>query len=97
MGEVQRLAIARVLLRSPALVIMDEATSALGDAMTTELYGLIKASGAAILSFGQCQSSLRELHDAVLALIGRGHSATDGSSNGSWHWLRDGDRTASEI
>lgn len=79
------MAIARVLLRQPALVVLDEATSAVGDAVAIELYGLMKASGAALLSLGQCGTPLRRLHDDVFVLTGcRSGLQRSGNADGSW-------------
>ena len=91
---------ARVLLRRPALVILDEATSAVGDATAAALYERIRVTGAAVLSFSQCGSALRSHHDAVIVLSGRskggvgsGGSQHIDTAEGSWHWLA-GERTA---
>lgn len=77
-GEAQRLAVARLLLRRPVLAVLDEATSAVGDAAALELHRLIRGTGAAVLTLAQCQSPLREVHDAVVAI---------GHVPGSWHWV----------
>lgn len=77
-GEGQRLAIARLLLQRPVLAVLDEATSALGDAAALDLCRLIRGTGAAVLTLSQCQSPLREVHDAVITIRGQ---------QGSWRWV----------
>ena len=41
-GEQQRLSIARLLHRRPAIAILDEATSSLSEEVELQVYGLIK-------------------------------------------------------
>ena len=48
-GEMQRLMVARALARRPALVILDETTSALDPEAEEEILGVLRASGAAVL------------------------------------------------
>ena len=78
-GEVQRLAIARLLLERPCLAVLDEATSAVGSDTALALYGAIRAAGIATLTLAQHGSELRECHDLVVALLadGRGGWTTD--------------------
>uniref|UniRef100_A0A061SNK9 Atp-binding cassette sub-family d member 1 n=1 Tax=Tetraselmis sp. GSL018 TaxID=582737 RepID=A0A061SNK9_9CHLO len=68
-GELQRLSIARVLARRPALALLDEATSAIGAAMERSMYSLIKAAGITVVSVGH-RRELEELHPVVLRLSG---------------------------
>jgi vitamin B12/bleomycin/antimicrobial peptide transport system ATP-binding/permease protein len=65
LGEQQRLAFARVLLANPALVLLDESTSALDTRNEARLYGVLKDRGAAFISVGH-RDSLRQFHDQVL-------------------------------
>lgn len=65
LGEQQRLAFARVLLANPALVLLDESTSALDTANEERLYGILKDRGVAFISVGH-RDSLRQFHGQVL-------------------------------
>ena len=47
-GEQQRLSIARVLLQKPRVVILDEATSCLGEDVEKLVYELLKHVGASL-------------------------------------------------
>lgn len=67
LGEQQRLAFARVLLAAPALVLLDESTSALDLANEARLYGILRERGVAYVSVGH-RDSLREFHDDTLVL-----------------------------
>lgn len=70
-GEQQRLAFARALLRRPKYVILDEATSALDGDNEASLYALLKATSAAVVSVSH-HPALLKYHDQVLELDGRG-------------------------
>ena len=70
-GEQQRLGFARLLLRRPALVILDEASSALDLQAEQTLYGLLVAAGPTVVSVGH-RPSLRAFHHWELALEGEG-------------------------
>jgi len=70
-GEQQRLGFARLLLRRPALVILDEASSALDLQAEEDLYGLLVAAGPTVVSVGH-RPSLRPFHHWELALEGEG-------------------------
>ena len=70
-GEQQRLAIARLLLHRPRLVLLDEATSATDLASETQLYQLLLQSGCSLVSVGH-RPSLRAFHQRELQLDGRG-------------------------
>ena len=70
-GEQQRLAIARLLLHRPRLVLLDEATSATDLASETQLYQLLLQSGCSLVSVGH-RPSLRAFHHRELQLDGRG-------------------------
>lgn len=67
LGEQQRLAFARVLLAAPALVLLDESTSALDLANEARLYETLRARGVAYVSVGH-RDSLRDFHDKTLTL-----------------------------
>jgi vitamin B12/bleomycin/antimicrobial peptide transport system ATP-binding/permease protein len=71
LGEQQRLAFARLLLKVPKFVILDEATSALDVANEARLYGLLAESGATYISVGH-RPSLRGFHTRVVELHGDG-------------------------
>ena len=70
-GEQQRLAIARLLLHRPRLVLLDEATSATDLASEAQLYRLLLQSGCSLVSVGH-RPSLRAFHQLELQLDGRG-------------------------
>jgi vitamin B12/bleomycin/antimicrobial peptide transport system ATP-binding/permease protein len=69
LGEQQRLAFARVLLIRPAVVFLDEASSALDEASEAVLYRLLRTAEwrPTIVSIGH-RSTLRAFHDEVLDL-----------------------------
>ena len=68
-GEQQRLAFARILLTKPALLFLDEVTSALDERSEAELYGLLRSASwrPTIVSVGH-RSTLRGFHDQVLEM-----------------------------
>ena len=66
-GEQQRLAIARVLLRKPSYVILDEATSALDTENEQRLYELLQATRATLVSVAH-RRHLARFHGQVLEL-----------------------------
>lgn len=72
-GEQQRLAFARVLLKEPNYIFLDEATSALDEPREIEMYQLLKEKlpQATIISVGH-RSTLFQIHDTELKLEGRG-------------------------
>lgn len=67
LGEQQRVAFARLLLREPAIAFLDEATSALDEDNEEYLYGLLRKRKIAFLSVGH-RSTLRQFHDRLLVL-----------------------------
>lgn len=71
-GEQQRLAFARVLLTEPAIVFLDEASSALDEAGEAHLYRLLRAMPhrPTIVSVGH-RASLHAFHDTVFDLSQR--------------------------
>ncbi len=71
MGEQQRLAFARVLVRQPRVVILDEATSALDSANEARLYTRLRESGATLISIAHRAAVLAH-HTHVLRLTGDG-------------------------
>ena len=69
LDEQQRLAFARILLAKPAILFLDETSSALDELSEARLYGLVRAAPwrPAVVSFGR-RSTLRNFHDRVLDL-----------------------------
>ena len=80
LGEQQRLAFARVLLARPALVLLDESTSALDLANEARLYSLLQARGAAVVSVGH-RTSLLQFHTQLLQLS----DAPESQAGATWH------------
>ncbi|MDB5894408.1 MAG: transporter ATP-binding protein, partial [Rhodoferax sp.] len=70
-GEQQRLAFARVLVRSPRVAILDEATSALDSATESLLYERLTRTGVTLISIAHRAAVLR-FHTQVLELSGDG-------------------------
>jgi vitamin B12/bleomycin/antimicrobial peptide transport system ATP-binding/permease protein len=64
-GEQQRLALARVLMRPRQVVFLDEATSAIDPATENALYEHLRRSGVTLVSVAHRASLLRH-HDRVL-------------------------------
>lgn len=71
LGEQQRIAFARVLYCKPEFVFLDEATSAVDAATEELLYGLLRRSGATVVSVGH-RARLIESHPQVLRLLSGG-------------------------
>ncbi|MBV8226454.1 MAG: ABC transporter ATP-binding protein/permease [Verrucomicrobia bacterium] len=69
LGEQQGLAFARILLAKPALIFLDEASSALDDAAKTLLFGLLRSSSwrPTVVSIGH-GSIMHKLHSASIGL-----------------------------
>jgi vitamin B12/bleomycin/antimicrobial peptide transport system ATP-binding/permease protein len=72
-GEQQRLSFGRILLTRPALIFLDESTSALDEGMEYAMYSLIRQRlpGVTIVSVGH-RSTLDPLHTDELRLVGDG-------------------------
>ncbi|HZA73968.1 MAG TPA: ABC transporter ATP-binding protein/permease [Propionibacteriaceae bacterium] len=72
-GEQQRLSFGRILLARPALVFLDESTSALDEGMEYAMYSLIRQwlPGITIVSVGH-RATLDPLHTNELRLVGDG-------------------------
>jgi ABC-type uncharacterized transport system fused permease/ATPase subunit len=68
-GEVQRLAVARLLLERPQVAVLDEATSAVGSEAALALYGAIRAAGIATLTLAQQSTELRQCHDLIVTIL----------------------------
>ncbi len=84
LGEQQRVAFARVFLREPAFVFLDEASSALDEANQDHLYQLIRASKSGFISVGH-RSTLVKHHDRVLTMQPGGTWVMEASdSMGMW-------------
>lgn len=74
LGEQQRVAFARFLVRKPRYVFLDEATSGVDPATEALLYGLLRRSDATFISVGHRESLLKH-HSHVLNLsLGGGWS-----------------------
>ena len=69
LGEQQRLAFARLLLRSPRYAFLDEATSSLDEGNEELLYRHLQQSPITYASVGH-RSTLRKYHEQVLELDG---------------------------
>ncbi len=72
-GEQQRLSFGRILLRKPALIFLDESTSAMDEGMEHAMYEHVREvlPRCTIVSVGH-RSSLERLHADELALLGDG-------------------------
>lgn len=70
-GEQQRLAFGRVLVRQPGIVILDEATSALDSSNETSLYERLRSNGTTLISIAHRAGVLRH-HTHVLRILGQG-------------------------
>jgi putative ATP-binding cassette transporter len=71
LSEQQRLSLARVILRKPQYVVIDEATSALEPAQVDMLYTLLASLGSTVVTCGN-GSNLTKYHTNVLELAGDG-------------------------
>lgn len=73
LGEQQRLAIGRVLVNSPQVVFLDEASSAMDEGLEHAMYRLLRQSlpQAILVSVGH-RSSLLSFHTQELELLGEG-------------------------
>jgi ABC-type uncharacterized transport system fused permease/ATPase subunit len=79
-GELQRLAFARVLQARPVMVVLDEATAALGGSDARALYAALQRRGIAYVTCGHHEAAsaghgggvLGELHEATLRILGDG-------------------------
>ncbi|MCG8543070.1 MAG: cysteine peptidase family C39 domain-containing protein [Alphaproteobacteria bacterium] len=81
-GEIQRLALARAIVRRPDVLILDEITSALDPLCEQRVLAGLRRSGAAVLLVTHRRGSVRRC-DRVLALDGRGGmTIRDGVSDG---------------
>lgn len=78
-GERQRIAFARLLLASPRLVLLDEATSSLDGDSEKRMYELVTARGIALVSVAH-REALIQYHDTVLEL----------QQGGSWRLVSSG-------
>ncbi len=70
-GEQQRLAVARVLLRKPRYVVLDEATSALDGINEDKLYVRLQETKSTLVSVTH-HPGLVKYHEQVLELVGDG-------------------------
>ena len=67
-GEMQRLAIARVLLHRPKLVLLDEPFSAMSDVAAKELLELLRGAGVTCVTVAQDTEVYREMHAVQLRM-----------------------------
>ena len=72
LGEQQRLAIGRVLLKQPKLVFLDESTSALDTQNQSQMYQLLQDYGITFVSVGH-RPNLHAFHENVLVVLGDGN------------------------
>ena len=72
-GEQQRIAFARILLNQPAVVFLDESTSAMDEGLELMLYELLRAELAdAIVVSVTHRATVEQFHDQRLELVGDG-------------------------
>jgi len=74
-GMLQRLAVAHVILRKPALLFMDEATSAVSKQSASELYSLLMQNmpqGASVVTITHDLACLQEFHQVHMEVQGDG-------------------------
>ena len=83
-GELQRLAVARLLHARPALALLDEPTSALGAEGAAQLYAALHSAGVTCLSVGQDLPHLRALHRRLLLVLGAVAGGGSGAPRGAW-------------
>ena len=67
LGEQQRVAVCRALVRRPELLVVDEATSAIDESAEAAIYALLCGCSSVLLSVGH-RATLRRFHDRVLLL-----------------------------
>ena len=70
-GQLQRLGLARVLLAKPSFALLDGATSALDSFWVQTLYGVLRETEIAYVTFGD-HPDLVPYHDLTLELCGDG-------------------------
>ncbi|QRE74942.1 ATP-binding cassette domain-containing protein [Methylobacterium aquaticum] len=75
-GEMQRLALARAIARDPAVIVLDETTSALDPAAEEEVLEMLRASGAAIVIVTHRAGTALRCDEAIL--VGGGGIAERG-------------------
>lgn len=75
-GERQRIAFARLLVHPPDIIVMDEATSALGEESQAKMMGFLRTelADATVLSVGH-RPGLEEFHDREINLVRGGEGA----------------------
>ncbi|GAQ88416.1 ABC transporter D family member 4 [Klebsormidium nitens] len=70
-GEQQRLSLARVLFHRPRLAILDEATSAIGEALEARIYAQFAALDTSLLTISH-RHTLKRWHSQVVHIRGDG-------------------------
>lgn len=75
-GEMQRLALARAIARDPAVIVLDETTSALDPAAEEEVLEMLRASGAAVVIVTHRAGTALRCDEAIL--VGGGGIADRG-------------------
>jgi putative ATP-binding cassette transporter len=80
-GEQQRLGLARLMLRRPAYVFLDEATTAIDEEGERRIYEKIQGFARMVVSVGY-RSNLQRYHDYVLELAGDGSWRLERISDG---------------
>ena len=72
-GEQQRIAFARILLSRPAVVFLDESTSAMDEGLELMLYELLRAElpDAIVVSVSH-RATVEQFHSRQLELVGDG-------------------------
>ena len=95
-GERQRLALARALLREPALLILDEATNAIDVAGEAEILMRLRAvsSGPAVLAIAHRRESLGFCDRVLVLAEGRLASGESGALPGAGQDVRRRSRTS---
>jgi ABC-type uncharacterized transport system fused permease/ATPase subunit len=94
-GEKQRLAFARILLRRPDIIVLDEATAALDQRSQTRMMELLlrELPGATVVSIGH-RAELADFHDRKITLAHGARGATVASDRNVAHDACPPDRRA---
>lgn len=84
-GEQQRIAFARILLKRPAVVFLDESTSALDEGLELMLYELVRTElpDVIVVSVSH-RATLEQFHTRRLDLVGNGRWQLETLATGTW-------------